>query len=268
VQDVKISAIVGEQNGRRFMRWKLFIVGASLAVLLSGCVSTQQLEQLSAEQFGEMRASIPLSENASDRAYVVCLANAITAELPEPYVSYDWDVELFADEAVNAFAMPGGKIGVYDGIFSAATNPNQLAAVMGHEVAHVTLNHSLDRANREMATRGGVAIGAQIFGVSQTVADAVSLGADLGLLKPYGRGQESESDLVGLKYMASAGFDPSEAVPLWENMASSGGEAPPEWMSTHPSSETRIENLAAAMPEASGIYNQARAAGKRPNCKR
>jgi predicted Zn-dependent protease len=243
------------------------VILVGVALWLGGCVSTQQLEQLSADQFGQMRAEIPLSSNANDRAYVQCIATAIVAELPEPYASLNWDLELFADEAANAFAMPGGKIGVYDGLLRVAVNQDQLAAVMGHEVAHVTLNHSLDRANRELATQGGLVIGSELLGIPGGVVDAIALGADLGLLKPYGRSQESEADLIGLNYMAAAGFDPRAAVPLWQNMANSGGEAPPEWLSTHPSNETRINNLSAAMSKATVTYDRAQSAGKRPKCR-
>jgi predicted Zn-dependent protease len=234
--------------------------------VLAACVSPQQLEQMSAQQFAQMREEVPLSKSASQRAYVQCIADAIVAELPEPYASDNWDQELFADPAANAFAMPGGKIGVYDGLLDIATDQDQLAAVMGHEVAHVTLEHSIERANAQIATSAGLSIGAELFGISGGVVDAIAIGADLGLLRPYGRSQESEADLIGLEFMAKAGFNPRAAVPLWQNMKAAGGDAPPEWLSTHPSNETRIEKLQEAMANASVIYDQARAAGKRPSC--
>ncbi|MEC9376004.1 MAG: M48 family metallopeptidase [Pseudomonadota bacterium] len=213
-----------------------------------------------------MRKQIPLSKKVTDRQYVECITNAVIAELPEIYLNLNWEVEIFKDKSVNAFAMPGGKVGIYTGLFKTAKNQNQLAAVIGHEIAHVTLNHSLERANREMAKQSGLAIG-QIIGISGDVIDAVAIGADIGLMMPYGRAQEGEADLLGLKYMASAGFDPRAAVQLWQNMSKVGGDSPPEFLSTHPSNSKRITDLSDLMPEAIAIYDQARRS-KAPNCQR
>jgi predicted Zn-dependent protease len=250
------------------MDYRIIIVGLVATLGLTGCVTSQQLQQASVQQFEQMRAQIPISRNAADRAFVTCVSNAIIAELEPPYSGYAWDVEVFADEAVNAFAMPGGKIGVFDGIFQAATNQNELAAVIGHEVAHVTRDHSLERANREFGVGAAISIGAGVLGVDPTVTDGIGILAEYGLLRPYGRGQESEADLVGLTYMARAGFDPRSSIQLWQNMAAIGGAAPPEWMSTHPSSDTRISSLNAELARAVPIYESARAQGKRPNCRR
>ena len=105
------------------------------AMLLSGCVSQAQIEIESADQFAQMRAQMPVSNSVTDKAYVRCVATLIIQQLEEPYASYDWDIEVFEDEAINAFAMPGGKIGVFTGIFKVATNQDELGAVLGHEVA-------------------------------------------------------------------------------------------------------------------------------------
>ena len=240
----------------------------AIAIATSGCVSSQQLEQLSADQFEQMRTEVPVSNEPADREFVNCVAEAIIDELPAPYSQFDWDMEVFAEEAVNAFAMPGGKIGVYDGIFKVAPTQDELAAVIGHEIAHVTLEHSLDRANREIITRGGIAIGAQVFGVSGAAADAIAMGAEFGLLRPYGREQESQADFVGLDYMARAGFNPEAAVTLWQNMAANSEGSPPQWMSTHPSNTTRINALSGALEQVTPLYQQARSSGRRPNCRR
>lgn len=248
---------------------QLTVIAVS-ALLASGCVSQAQIEMESADQFQQMRAQMTVSNSLTDKAYVRCVASAIVAQLEEPYASYDWDIEVFEDEAINAFAMPGGKIGVFTGIFRVANNQDELAAVIGHEVAHVTRDHSLERANRTMATQGIAVVGSEIVDASYGVetTDLVMMGAELGLLRPYGRGQESEADLVGLDYMAAAGFDPRASITLWTNMGKESPAGPPEWLSTHPSGDSRIADLAADLAEALPLYNDARAAGRKPNCRR
>lgn len=239
---------------------------------LAGCalpiVSEPQLEAASQQQFQEMRAKIPLSKDKATRAYVNCVASAIVAQLGQPWSAMQWDVEVFDSDEVNAFAMPGGRIGVYTGILKAARNQDELAAVIGHEVAHVTQHHSLQRANREMTTQIGVMAGTAALGGGAAVGDMVSLGAQLGLSLPFSRANETEADTVGLKYMAEAGFDPEQSIQLWKNMAKVSQGAPPEFLSTHPAGDSRIHELAAQMPAALKLYHEARAAGRRPECKR
>jgi len=238
--------------------------------LLSGCVSQQQIEQESADQFAQMRAQTPISTSVTEKAYVRCVASAIVRQLEEPYASYAWDIEVFDDEAINAFAMPGGKIGVFSGIFRVATTQDELAAVIGHEVAHVTRDHSLERANRTQVTQGVAVWGSEILDASTgwETTDMMVMGAELGLLRPYGRSQESEADLVGLEYMAAAGFDPRASISLWVNMAKENPAGPPEWLSTHPSGDSRISELAGELSEALPLYNEAQAAGRKPVCRR
>lgn len=236
---------------------------------LAGCVSATQLDQLSVQEFAKMRSELPVSDNARDRAYVQCVKDALVAELDEPDASLNWDLELFDDDdMINAFAMPGGKIGVFTGLFKTATNQHQLAAVMGHEIAHVTRGHSLKRANSQQAATIGILAGAVASEIVRDNAGLIVLGAQVGLLLPYGRAQESESDFVGLDYMARAGFKPEESVQLWKNMAAEGGGGMPQFLSSHPSSNTRIRDLNARIPAVMPTYNEAVAAGRRPNCQR
>ncbi|HJP03975.1 MAG: M48 family metallopeptidase [Gammaproteobacteria bacterium] len=243
---------------------------AVLTFVLTGCVSSTQIEVEAKQQFEQMRAQMPVSGSLTDKAYVRCISRAIIAQLEEPYASYDWDIEVFEDEDVNAFAMPGGKIGVFSGIFKVAENQDQLASVIGHEIAHVTRDHSLKRANRTMITQNAALIGSEIvdttYGVETT--DIILFGAQLGLLMPYSRGNESEADVVGLEYMAAAGFDPRASVTLWANMAKANPAGPPEWLSTHPSGDTRIGDLAGELRGALPLYNEAQSAGRIPNCRR
>lgn len=176
---------------------------------------------------------------------------------------YDWDFKVIDDdEQINAFALPGGKVAVYTGILPVAQTDAGLATVMAHEVAHVAARHGGERVSSGViAQLGAVGIGAAMGGsdpfVYQAVMQAYGLGANVGVLLPFGRSQESEADRIGLIYMAKAGYDPSEAIGFWERMeeASQGKSAPPEFLSTHPGYQTRISNLKKWLPEAMTYYN-------------
>lgn len=185
---------------------------------------------------------------------------------------YDWDFKVIDDdEQINAFALPGGKVAVYTGILPVAQTDAGLATVMAHEVAHVAARHGGERVSTGViAQLGAVGIGAAMGGsdpfVYQAVMQAYGLGANVGVLLPFGRSQESEADRIGLIYMAKAGYDPSEAVGFWERMeaASEGQSSPPEFLSTHPGYQTRISNLKKWLPEAMTYYNSS---AKAPNNK-
>ncbi len=245
------------------------IVGIFLLALV-GCsseifVSEREIEIESEKEFEKMRQQTVISNDVNVRSYIYCVADAIIAELEEPYASMDWEIEIFDEDAINAFAMTGGKIGVFTGILKVAEDQDQLGAVIGHEVAHVTERHAVERVNQAMTTQiGAVAAGAALGG--GYAGDAVQMAAQVALTLPYGRKQESEADTVGLVYSANAGFDPRASVQLWKNMAESNKGAPPEFLSTHPSSDTRIEDLIAELPGALVNYNNAKSGGKVPNC--
>ncbi len=227
-----------------------------------------QMAQMGAAAYQETKKGTPISKNSKDKGYVNCIADAIIAKV-EP--DKDWEVTVFDSEQVNAFALPGGKIGVYTGLLGVAENQHQLAAVIGHEIAHVTAQHGNARVSASTLTQVGL-VAAQVLAgeptrEKQQLLGLLGLGAQVGILLPYGRGQESESDLLGLVYMASAGFDPRQSVNLWQNMAkASGGKSPPELLSTHPSHSTRINDLNKAMPNAMIIYEKAKAQGENPSC--
>ncbi len=235
--------------------------------------SDAELEAQARATFSAYRATLPLTTDRAKIDFVVCVAEAVVAELDPPYSDFEWELAIFEQNQINAFAMPGGKIGVYTGILEVTDNANQLAAVIGHEIAHVTAKHVNERASRGSITGIGiealaVIMGGGYTGGAYTAQQAMSAGAALGMALPMSRSQESEADVVGLKYMAKAGFDPREAVKLWENMSDLGGKKPPEFMSTHPANETRIENLISEWQETLPIYNQALADGKQPGCKK
>jgi predicted Zn-dependent protease len=228
----------------------------------------EQMAEMGTTAFAQMQEKTPVSDDGDTNAYVNCVAGAITSALGG---DQDWEVRVFEeDKTVNAFALPGGKIGVYTGLLDVAETPDQLAAVLGHEVAHVLAEHGNARMSAAVLTQAGLTA-AQVYAASsgndQTqILGLLGLGAQVGILLPYGRSQETEADLLGLDLMARAGFDPRESVTLWRNMAKAGGEQPPEFLSTHPSHETRIDNLTDRMPRALTLYRRERAQGHDPSC--
>jgi predicted Zn-dependent protease len=176
---------------------------------------------------------------------------------------FQWEVTVIKDDrTANAFALPGGKMAVYTGIFPVAKNEAGLAAVMGHEVVHALARHGAERMSQGQLTNAalqaaGVAAGASGMNplLSQGAMAALGAGAQVGLLLPFSRKHESEADYIGILLAADAGSDPRESVALWERMARmSGGGAPAEFVSTHPSHDTRIDQLKTWMPEALHIY--------------
>jgi predicted Zn-dependent protease len=176
---------------------------------------------------------------------------------------FQWEVTVFKDDkTANAFALPGGKMAVYTGIFPMAKTEAGLAAVMGHEVVHALARHGAERMSQGQATSIGIQVLGTAAGVGtgnaalgQATMAALGVGAQVGMLLPFSRKHESEADYIGILLAADAGYDPRESVALWERMAGmSGGGAPAEFMSTHPSNETRIDQLKKWMPEAMAIY--------------
>jgi len=200
-----------------------------------------------------------------EQRYVQCIADNIIAELPPEHRNIDWEVVVFDEEAINAFADPNGKIGVFNGILKVADTPDALAAVIGHEVAHATQGHVMDRARRHARQE----LWSMLGGAATGAGDLWRTGMALGLGLPFAREQETDSDLVGLEYMANSGFDPRAAVYLWKNMATAkaeSGQRTPEFLSTHPSDSARIDNMIKSLTPALIKYNAAREAGKRPAC--
>ena len=169
-----------------------------------------------------MKQQEKVSTDAKMNAYVSCVAKAVTAQVPSQYGITSWEVVVFDSKQVNAFALPGGKIGVYSGLLKVAKNQDQLATVIGHELTHVLAQHSNERLSRSQLTGLGLAAADIAMGSSEyrgaTMA-ALGLGVEVGVMLPYGREQESEADRLGLDLMARAGFNPTEAIPLWQNMS-------------------------------------------------
>ncbi|HEX3204565.1 MAG TPA: M48 family metallopeptidase [Nitrospiraceae bacterium] len=179
--------------------------------------------------------------------------------------AFDWQVSAIKeDQTKNAFALPGGKIAVYTGIFPVAKNEAGLAAILGHEVTHALARHGAERMSQGVLAQVGleaaaIALQTQGFGpgTSQAAMAALGAGAQVGVLLPFSRKHESEADYIGLLLAAQAGYDPREAVHVWERMEAAGGNQPSEFLSTHPSHGTRIKQLQEAMPEALALYEKA-----------
>lgn len=256
-----------------------------VACLLGGCaasptgrsqfiaVSDAQMNQLGATLFERMKQTDTLARDPGKLATAQCVVDALRVALPASAQRLPWEVQVFEDANPNAFALPGGKIGLNTGMWSVARSQDELAAVIAHELAHVVARHAAERVSQQMAA--GVALeAAQAYSGSRTspqntrlLMGAFGLGAQIGVMLPFSRSHETEADLLGQRYMAEAGFDPEAAVRLWQNMmrASSGGR-PPQILSTHPDPQNRIVALQARVPELQPVYAQARGAGRRPAC--
>lgn len=225
------------------------------------------MNQMGVQSYEKIKKDTEIDTDPKTNRYVQCIADNLTKVVKEEYQGPDWEVTVFVDDSANAFALPGGKIGVNTGMLKVATTQDQLAAVIGHEIAHVMARHSNERASTQIATALGVnALVATTGNQNAQIAAALGAGAYYGIQLPFSRGQESEADIIGINYMAKAGFNPQASVKLWEKMDAEGGQRPPEFMLTHPSSKTRIQRLEENMPAAMDLYNKAKAAGHKPNC--
>ena len=236
-----------------------------------GAVSQQQLDQMGAQAFAEYKAKLPQSRDARQTAYVRCVVAAVTRELPSQWQT-QWESAVFVNESPNAFALPGGKVGVYTGIFTVARNQDQLAGVIAHEIGHVVSRHHDERVTRQMGAQAGLGIVGALLGsrYGQGAAQATSQLGGVAVqslfLLPNNRVQESEADVVGQQLMAKAGFDPRQAVNLWQNMIAASSGRSPQWLSTHPDPQARIQELSNRAGALMSTYQQAQAAGRRPNC--
>lgn len=258
------------------------LAGLAALLLVAACTTSptgkRQLKLLPSGQvaemgdaaYAQMRQKEAVVRDQPVSRYIECVARAVTAAVGAPEGGGNWEVTTFKGDDVNAFALPGGNIGIYTGLLKAAQTPDQLAAVIGHEIAHVQAEHPNARLSAQYATDAGLsiiqALGQGSVGEGSQAMALLGLGAQVGVLLPFSRGQESEADVLGLRYLAEAGFNPQAAVELWQNMAKVSGGGGPSFLSTHPSGEQRIKTLQENMPQALQLYQQAQARGRRPNC--
>lgn len=222
-------------------------------------ISPAEENQLGVQAFQEVLSQEKVSTDPALHKVVSRIGSRIAGAAGRE--DFRWEfVVIDNDKTVNAFALPGGKVAVYTGMFPVAWTEGGLAAVMSHEVAHVLARHGGERLSQGLvAQMGAAAVQAGMAGsnpaVVQSVMAAYGLGATVGVLLPYSRLQESEADRIGLLLMAQAGYDPREAVNLWKRMAQEESHRPPEFLSTHPSPGQRIRDLEQQMPNALAQYH-------------
>ena len=267
------------QAWRLFSRGVLLVVAGIGVTMVSGCetnpytgrsqllmTSVSEEMQLGAQAYSQVKNDPKLRQSQDPqeiepvkRIAARIIEAAKRSKYAEMAQQFQWEVTIIKDDkTANAFALPGGKMAVYTGIFPMAKTEAGLAAVMGHEVVHALARHGAERMSQGQLTNVGLQVlGAAAGGgmLGQAAMAALGVGAQVGVLLPFSRKHESEADYVGILLAADAGYDPREAVALWERMGQmSGGGALSEFMSTHPSHETRIAQLKKWMPEAMAIY--------------
>jgi Zn-dependent protease with chaperone function len=238
----------------------LFIVGACVTIPETGrsqlvAIPDGYMNQMGDKAFADMKAQEKISKNPK--------INQIVREIGEKIArasdkNYDWEFVVFDSDEVNAFCLPGGKVGVYTGLLTVAKTNAGLATVMGHEVAHAVARHGAERATQSLIVSGTLLSMEQVIQdpkYRQLAMAALGVGVQFGLILPFSRSHESEADAIGLAYMARAGFEPEESVKLWARMAE-GGKRPPEWLSTHPDPARRARDLASRMEKAREIYSR------------
>lgn len=233
-------------------------------------VSNQEVLSLSQQQYNEFKRSATIATNNTWAPMVERvgrrIAQAVTiymqqAGLSEELNGYSWEFNLIDSKDVNAFCMPGGKIVVYTGILPITKDETGLAVVLGHEVAHAIAKHANERISRQLVSNfGGAALSTVLAtqgasGTAQLLAGTLyGIGTQYGSTLPHSRRQELEADRLGLIFMSMAGYNPQEAIPFWQRMANNKGQTTAEFMSTHPSDQTRIKEIQKYLPEAMKYY--------------
>ncbi|MDH3201745.1 MAG: M48 family metallopeptidase [Myxococcales bacterium] len=265
----------------RFRALGLLLFGLGVAACSTTMTGRRQLTLIDDDRmdamglaaFASLKQQGELSRDPMVNDYVECVAAAILEVIPDGAGPKNgkWEALVFDDPTPNAFALPGGKIGVHTGMLDVVTTPGQLAAVLGHEVGHVLLRHGNERMSQSIladtaVSASSVAAGTAAPEYERLIVGGLGVGAQYGVLLPFSRKHEVEADQVGQIFMAQAGFYPVEAITLWQRMAELGSAAPDQWRSTHPSDETRIARLRANLPRAMRDYEKARTAGKDPRC--
>ena len=227
-------------------------------------VSNNQLFPQAFQQYGQFLSQNKVVTGTADSRRVELVGNKIKVAAERWLTAngraavlqgYQWEYKLVDNKEVNAWCMPGGKIVFYTGILPITNDEATMAAVMGHEVAHALADHGVQRMSAGMLQQlGGVAVAVGTQNQSpekqQIWMQAFGLGSQFGAMLPFSRSHETEADTIGLTLMAIAGYDPKNAVTVWQRMSAKNGQAPPEFMSTHPSNETRIAKITAQIPAA------------------
>ncbi len=240
-------------------------IGVNRSQLL--VVSEQQVMQLSNQSYQQelqqARAQGVLDVNQDQLNRLKGIANRLIAQTPAyrpDAQQWPWEVHVIKTNELNAHVLPGGKIVFYSGIIDRLNLTNdEIAAVMGHEMSHALREHTRERLSRQVATQTGIDLAASVLGLSSGQAQIAGVAGDLGLTLPNSRTQETEADLMGLELMARAGYNPNAAITLWKKMQNAEGRGePPQFLSTHPVSSTRIANIQALLPKVLPLYQQSK----------
>lgn len=248
---------------RAFLRG---VAAAGATASLAGCdqvdvgwlarrlVPTDAEAELGRQAFRQIMSQTPVAQDPGLHAYVARIGEAIVRASASPWT--DWEFVVFEGEQANAFALPGGRVGVFTGMLEVAANEDQLATVIGHEVGHVNARHGAERMVTEHFIALGLRLGAMLLAsgdvrIPPDLIVALGAGAaELGIVRPFSRAQELEADALGLEYMARAGYQPTEAITFWRRMQQlSGNGGPPPFLATHPSNVQRIEELLQRLPD-------------------
>lgn len=264
---------------KHFLILKLITIISTSLIFLNSCATSpagraqlillpsSQLDQMGATSFMQLQQQKPTTKNSKTVDYVTCITHKLLIAMGEQ--PDKWQIGVFEDDTPNAFALPGRKMGIHTGMLKLAQNQHQIAAVIGHEIGHVLAQHGNERMSQNLVTQLGLQAAAISIGKDrvqdQLIFGALGIGLQVGVLLPFSRTHETEADRLGLKYMAEAGFDPRQAAELWKLMdQAAGGSAPPEFLSTHPSSKTRIKDLEKRAHDHMPVYL---AVQNKPQCK-
>jgi metalloendopeptidase OMA1, mitochondrial len=224
-------------------------------------MSTREEASLGVQSYQQVLAQSESINSGPDLEMVKRVASQLATATGKAGADFDWQVSLIRSSQANAFCLPGGKIVVYTGILPITQNEPALATVLGHEMAHATSRHGSQRVleqNLAQTALTGVAMSLSDmdYDKQRAVMGALGAGTQFGVLMPFSRKHESEADEIGLLYMARAGYDPRESIRFWQRMENAGGAQPPEFLSSHPSHGTRIQQLEAEMPKALEEYSK------------
>jgi predicted Zn-dependent protease len=264
------------------MKKIIFILLLGIAVGLYACstvaitgrkqlslVSDAEMMSLSLQEYGEFMKTAQKSTDKANTALVAKVGQKLAAAINDYYTSqglasiakdYAWEFNLVKDAQVNAFCLPGGKIVVYEGILPYTQTETGLAVVLGHEIAHAIAKHANERVSQQLVTQYGEVLLSELISnkselTKSLIGLAYGMGSQYGVLLPFSRTQELEADHLGLIFMAIAGYDPQEAIPFWQRMATQGASVP-EFLSTHPSDATRIKAISDELQEALQYYKK------------
>ena len=232
-------------------------------------LSETTVQSISDKTWEQMKASFPISNDLMKRLQIECIASEIVQQLDEPFSKYEWEIELFENPAVNAFALANGKIGIYTGLYSVARSQDELATIIGHEVAHVTSKHSHKKINRKILSGFTAAISqAAISSIianhqTQSIGMMTEVLATYGFDLPFERTQETEADIEGLRLMAAAGFNPLASLDVWEKMQEKGNSLNLEFLRSHPLGRNRRTVLARQLSTPIDLYSQTK---RKPSC--